>query len=123
MEWKQKNAGSKTNILVATGAAIFVLLSLKLATRYDGDATRVLGQVVTGIGFFGAGVIIRHGKNVRGLTTAATIWTSAAVGALAATGSFIEALICTSLIVMVNISLSFVDDWVEKKKSEQVSLR
>ncbi len=114
-EWKQKNAGLRTNILVATGSAIFVMLSLKLLAEQDGDVTRIVGQVVTGIGFLGAGVIIRHGKNVRGLTTAATIWASAAVGSLTAAGFLIESLICTGLIVLVNISLAYVDDWVEKK--------
>lgn len=67
-----KSAGLRTNTLVAVGACIFVLINVTL-TESSGDPTRIIGQIVTGIGFLGAGVILHRGVNVQGLTTAATI--------------------------------------------------
>ena len=72
-QWNNKSAGIRTNTLVAIGAALFVLLSINI-TKDSGDVTRIIGQVVTGIGFLGAGIIFKEGLNVRGLTTAATVW-------------------------------------------------
>jgi len=88
-QWHHKSAGLRTNTLVATGAALYVLLSINL-TAENGDVTRIIGQVVTGIGFLGAGIIFKEGINVHGLTTAATIWCSAAIGSMAAAGYFVE---------------------------------
>src|SRR6202035_5274009 len=80
-QWRQRLAGLRTNTLVALGAASFVVF----ASLFPGEAspTRVAAQVVSGIGFLGAGIIFREGLNVRGLNTAATLWCSAAVGLLA----------------------------------------
>jgi putative Mg2+ transporter-C (MgtC) family protein len=77
-QWRNRLAGLRTNTLVALGAASFVVF----AELVPGDAspTRVAAQVVSGIGFLGAGIIFREGFNVRGLNTAATLWCSAAVG-------------------------------------------
>ena len=72
-QWRQKQAGLRTNTLVSLGSAAFILLSLSL-TDSTGDPSRVAGQIVTGIGFLGAGVILRNGVNIQGLNTAATIW-------------------------------------------------
>ena len=96
-----KSAGLRTNTLVAMGACIFVLINVTL-TGVGGDPTRIIGQIVTGIGFLGAGVILHHGGNIHGLTTAATIWCSAAVGSLAGLGLYWETLICTLAVVIVN---------------------
>ena len=96
-----KSAGLRTNTLVAMGACIFVLINVKL-TGVGGDPTRIIGQIVTGVGFLGAGVILHHGGNIHGLTTAATIWCSAALGSLAGLGLYWEALICTLAVVIVN---------------------
>lgn len=101
-EFKKKDAGLKTNILVSIGACVFVLISLQFQLQSDVDVTRVLGQVVTGIGFLGAGVIIKKKDNIQGLTTAATVWCAAAVGALAAVGMFKELAAVTVLILIVN---------------------
>jgi len=90
-QWHHKSAGLRTNTLVATGAALFVLLSINLAQE-QGDVTRIIGQVVTGIGFIGAGIIFKEGISVHGLTTAATDWCSSAIGSLAAAGHFFETL-------------------------------
>jgi putative Mg2+ transporter-C (MgtC) family protein len=67
-QWRQKQAGLRTNTLVSLGSAAFILLSLSL-TDSTGDPSRVAGQIVTGIGFLGAGVILRNGVNIQGLNT------------------------------------------------------
>ena len=82
-QYRQRSAGLRTNVLVAVGAAAFVDLAERLAGP-DG-AVRVIAYVVSGIGFLGAGAIMKEGMNVRGLNTAATLWASAAVGACAGT--------------------------------------
>jgi putative Mg2+ transporter-C (MgtC) family protein len=71
-EWRQKTAGIRTNALVAAGAALFIMLGAII--QNDTSPTRIAGQIVTGIGFLGAGVMMRDGLNVRGLNTAATLW-------------------------------------------------
>ncbi|MEU0837229.1 MgtC/SapB family protein [Streptomyces sp. NPDC005969] len=96
-------AGLRTNALVAAGATLFVLYSEAV-----GDAsspTRVASYVVSGIGFLGASVILRDGTSVRGLNTAATLWCSAAVGVLAASGHLDLALLGTCAVVAVHLLL------------------
>ena len=112
-----KSAGFRTNTLVSVGAAIYVLINVML-TEKGGDPTRIIGQIVTGIGFLGAGVILHRGINVQGLTTAATIWCSAALGSLAGLGLYIELLISTVLIILVNTACKRADKWFmgERKK-------
>ena len=85
-QWRQRMAGLRTNALVAAGAAMFVMLTALTATA--DDSFRVAGQVVSGIGFLGAGVILRNGLNITGLNTAATLWCSAAIGTLAGYGMY-----------------------------------
>lgn len=104
-QWRQKNAGLRTNTLVAIGAASYVLLSIDLHSISGGDPGRVVAQIVTGIGFIGAGVIMKDGFDVRGLNTAATIWCSAAVGTLAGMGFLLEALVTTTAIVFSHVVL------------------
>ncbi len=116
-QWKQKNAGLRTNTLVAIGAASFVLLSIDLYSLYGGDPSRISAQIVTGIGFIGAGVIMKDGFNVRGLNTAATIWCSAAVGALAGMGFLFESLITTTFIVVTHIILRPISNRLSKLSS------
>ncbi len=101
-EWRQRLAGLRTNTLVSLGAAIFVVFEGQFI---DSGPTRVAAQVVSGIGFLGAGVIWKEGVNVRGLNTAATLWCSAAVGLLAGAGSWRLAVLAAALIVGVNIVL------------------
>lgn len=88
-EWTRHDAGIRTNTLVALGACLFGLASLHVYPGPDGDSGRVAAQVVSGIGFIGAGVIIQRRARVMGLTTAATLWVAAAVG-LAAGGGHLE---------------------------------
>lgn len=103
-QWRQKSAGLRTNTLVSTGAAAFMLLSLSL-TGSSGDPSRVASQIVTGIGFLGAGVIMKDGMSVQGLNTAATIWCSAAVGSLAGVGLPIQAIVLTAAVVLTHLLL------------------
>jgi putative Mg2+ transporter-C (MgtC) family protein len=115
-QWRHKSAGLRTNTLVATGAALFVLLSVNI-THNNGDVTRIIGQVVTGIGFLGAGIIFKEGINIHGLTTAATVWCSSAVGSLAAAGYYVETLIGVLAIIIVNSLLMSVDKWLINRKT------
>jgi putative Mg2+ transporter-C (MgtC) family protein len=101
-QWRQRLAGLRTNTLVSLGAAIFVVFAGQFT---DTSPTRVAAQVVTGIGFLGAGVIWKEGGNIGGLNTAATLWCSAAVGLLAGTGHWAQALVAVSLVTVVNLVL------------------
>jgi putative Mg2+ transporter-C (MgtC) family protein len=102
-QWRQRMAGLRTNTLVAIGAASFVIF----AGLIPGEAspTRVAAQVVSGIGFLGAGIIFREGLHVTGLNTAATLWCSGAVGLLAGTGHPLHAALATSFVILVNLLL------------------
>jgi putative Mg2+ transporter-C (MgtC) family protein len=99
-QWRARMAGLRTNALVAAGATLFVLYS-----DIDGspNATQVAAYVVSGIGFLGGGVILRDGFHVRGLNTAATLWCSAAVGVLAASGRLLFAVIGTGTVIAVHL--------------------
>ena len=90
-QWQARRAGLRTNALVSIGAAGFVIFSTTLSS--DSSPTQVAAQIVSGIGFLGAGVILREGINVRGLNTAATLWCSAMVGTFAGAGELIASAI------------------------------
>lgn len=104
-QYRRKTAGIRTITLVSLGAFLFVSIS-NLSPA--GDVTRIAAQVVSGIGFLGAGVILRDGTNIRGLNTAATLWCSAAIGALTALGLLLEAIIGVIYILMANLFLRFI---------------
>jgi putative Mg2+ transporter-C (MgtC) family protein len=101
-QWQQKMAGLRTNALVALGASGFVVFSGLVGA---GDPTRVAAQIVTGIGFLGAGVILREGINVHGLNTAATLWCSAMVGTIAGAGFAGPALLAAAFVIGTNLLL------------------
>ena len=101
-QWHQKMAGLRTNALVALGSCGFVVFS---AMVEPGDPTRVAAQVVTGIGFLGAGIILREGINVHGLNTAATLWCSAMVGTFAGGGFWGPSLVAAGFVVGTNLCL------------------
>lgn len=102
-QWRQRLAGLRTNSLVAAGSSLFVLLSQMIPT--GGDQSRIASYVVSGVGFLGAGVIMRDGTSIRGLNTAATLWCSAAVGALAGFGLHIEATVGALAVVGMHLCL------------------
>ncbi|HEX2919579.1 MAG TPA: MgtC/SapB family protein [Bacteroidales bacterium] len=120
-ELQNKPAGLRTNTLVAAGSALFVLLSISISEQYGNvtDVTRIIGQVVTGIGFLGAGIIFKEGYDIRGLTTAATVWCSAAVGCFAGAGFFTETLIGVVAIIAINWLLFPLDILLSKKAKEK----
>lgn len=110
---RQRKAGLRTNALVALGAAAYMVFSMLV--EGDMSPSRVAAQVVSGIGFLGAGIIFRDGFNVHGLTTAATLWCSAAVGLLAGGGHWDFALVTTGLVVFVNFALRPFVQWMKRR--------
>lgn len=103
-QWRSRMAGLQTMALVSMGAALFLILGAYTFHR-DADPTRVAAQIVTGIGFLGAGVIMKQGLSVTGLNTAATLWATAAVGALAGAWMWREAIAGAGIIVAANTFL------------------
>jgi putative Mg2+ transporter-C (MgtC) family protein len=112
-QWRQRTAGLRTNVLVAVGAAAFVDLGLRTA-GVDGGV-RVISYVVSGIGFLGAGVIMKEGTQVRGLNTAATLWASAAVGCFAGARKPAEAVLVTLFVLAGNTLLRPLVDFVNRR--------
>ncbi|NMM09932.1 MAG: MgtC/SapB family protein [Polaromonas sp.] len=112
-QYRQRTAGLRTNVLVALGAAIFVDMASRLMGQ-DG-AVRVVAYVVSGIGFLGAGVIMREEGNVRGLNTAATLWCSGAVGACAGASLVVEAALATLFVLAANTLLRPIVDQINRQ--------
>ncbi len=112
-QWRQRSAGLRTNVLVAVGAAAFVDLGLRSAGADGG--VRVISYVVSGIGFLGAGVIMKDGPQVRGLNTAATLWASAAVGAFAGARLPAEAALVTAFVLAGNTLLRPLVEFVDRR--------
>ncbi len=117
-EWRLRSAGLLTNSLVAVGAATYVMASTILTTAL-GDPSRVLGQIATGVGFLGAGVIMRDGLNIHGLNSAATIWCSAAVGSLVGLGLISEAFIAAGIVVIINLCVRWIADMISRFAMKQ----
>jgi putative Mg2+ transporter-C (MgtC) family protein len=103
-QWRQRMAGTRTNALVAAGAAAFVMCGLLLGNDPSAKG-RIVSYVVSGVGFLGAGVIFKDGANVRGLNTAATIWCSAAIGALSGLGAVHLAFILAVAVLFTDMVL------------------
>jgi len=110
-QWRQRAAGLRTNTLVCLGAAAFVDLG---ATITPGS-TQIIAYVVSGVGFLGAGAIMKEGINVRGLNTAATLWCSAAVGACAGAGEMLDAVFVTALLIGINIVLRPLSRYIDRR--------
>lgn len=113
-EWRRKPAGLRTNILIALGSALFTTISLSVATEYGGS-DRIAAQVVTGIGFLGGGTILRSGKSVHGMTTAATIWVNAAIGMAAGAGLYALAIAATVITLIVLAVLPPVEAYFDRR--------
>jgi putative Mg2+ transporter-C (MgtC) family protein len=109
---RQRMAGLRTNALVALGAASFVTFSGLFPDEVS--PTRVAAQIVSGIGFLGAGIIFRDGFNVHGLNTAATLWCAAGVGMMAGAGAWEFALLLTAMVVFVNLGLRPLVKWLKR---------
>ena len=115
-QYRHKTVGLRTNVLVSLGSFMFVSVSFN---SLDSDYTRIAAQVVSGIGFLGAGVILRDGNRIKGLNTAATLWCVAAIGVLTAFGLIIEAAIGTLFILLSNILLRLISHKIMNKVKTQ----
>ncbi|MBT3394372.1 MAG: MgtC/SapB family protein [Waddliaceae bacterium] len=109
-------AGLRTHLLVGLGSGLFMIMSLLVANAASTDPGRIAAQIVTGIGFLGAGAIMKEGFSVRGLTTAACFWIVAAIGMAAGAGYFSLA-ICTTIIALLSLSVLRYFDKMYKKES------
>ena len=110
-QWRQRAAGLRTNTLVCFGAAAFVDLGLTIAP----GTTQVIAYVVSGVGFLGAGAIMKDGGSVRGLNTAATLWCSAAVGACAGAGELLDAVFVAVLLIGINSVLRPLSRYIDQR--------
>jgi putative Mg2+ transporter-C (MgtC) family protein len=109
-EVKRKPAGLRTNMFICFGAALFTILSDRLAGSYGGDHTRIAAQIIPGIGFIGAGSILHSRGSVSGLTTAATIFVVASIGMAAGGGLYLPAIFAT-LVILLALSIL---GWLER---------
>lgn len=115
-QFRRHPAGLRTNALVSTGAALFVALTGLLGD--DRSPSRIASYIVSGIGFLGGGVILKEGTTVRGLTTAAGLWCSAAVGTMAGIGFGLHAAIGTAFVLVVVLGLRPVARWIDARTSQ-----
>ena len=117
-QYRQRTAGLRTNVLVAIGAAAFADMGMRLLGPEG--ATRIISYIVSGIGFLGAGVIMKEGTHIRGLNTAATLWGSAAVGALAGAGMPGEAAILTVFVLAGNTLLRPLVNYINRQPMNEL---
>src|ERR1700744_5470090 len=110
-QWRQRAAGLRTNTLVCLGAAAFVDLGRTIAP----EPTQVIAYVVSGVGFLGAGAIMKEGANVRGLNTAATLWCSAAGGACAGAGALLDSIFVAALLLGINSALRPLSRFIDRR--------
>jgi putative Mg2+ transporter-C (MgtC) family protein len=125
-ELSGKPAGLRTNILICVGAAIITDLSIDVAGMGTGpiaDPGRIAAQIVTGIGFLGAGTIIQTRGGIHGLTSAATIWVVAAIGMLCGAGEYIAGIGSTVLVIVVLVLLGRFEEWVLERRRVRGSVR
>jgi putative Mg2+ transporter-C (MgtC) family protein len=129
-EYRERAAGLRTHMLVGVGSALFTIVSAYawgdfVFDRTRGttfDPTRIAAQIVTGIGFLGAGAIIRQGLSIRGLTTAAGLWVVAAIGMAVGAGYWPAALLGTGVVLVGLGPLRLAEGWVVKRRSEGGSI-
>jgi putative Mg2+ transporter-C (MgtC) family protein len=112
-EFHDKAAGFRTMILISVGATLFTVFSLRLAGEVGGDPVRIAAGVVTGIGFLGAGAILRDGGRITGLTTASTIWLAAAIGMGVGAGQWAFTTAATGIILVVLLLFPRVEFWID----------
>lgn len=125
-EHSRQPAGFRTHIIIAVGAALLMMLSIAVAGQYGetrGDAGRIAAQVVSGIGFLGAGAILKLGADIRGLTTAASLWTVAAIGLATGAGLFLPAAVAGAIILFTLIILEKLEDrWLPKQELKHIEI-
>jgi putative Mg2+ transporter-C (MgtC) family protein len=121
-EIRDKPAGLRTNILICVGSTLFMSISTQVAALLGGDPTRIAAQIISGIGFLGAGAVLHSHGFVLGLTTAATIWVVAGVGMALGSGMYTVAVFATAMSLVTLYLLSFIEDKVQGRKSYSYSL-
>ena len=121
-EIRDKPAGLRTNILICVGSTLFMSISTKVAEMLGGDPTRIAAQIISGIGFLGAGAVLHSHGFVLGLTTAATIWVVAGVGMALGSGMYVVAVFATGMSLVTLYFLSFIEDKIQGRKSYSYSL-
>lgn len=123
---RRKSAGLRTNVLVCLGSCLIMVMSVELYQGVEGktnaDPARLAAQVVSGIGFLGAGAIMKEGLSVTGLTTAACLWVVAGVGLAVGAGFYAGALMSTALVFVTLGRLSRIDDWVDHEKNLSLNI-
>ncbi len=117
-EFRDKDAGFRTLIFICVGAALFTMFSLKLAGP-DNEPTRIAANIVSGVGFLGAGVILREGVRIKGLTTASTIWLTAALGMGIGGGQFALIGAAVAIILVVLWVFPRFEHWVDNLREER----
>ena len=126
-EWSGKAAGFRTNLLICVGAALLTDLSLVVAAGaragVPADPGRIAAQIVSGIGFLGAGTIIQSRGSVTGLTTAATLWVVAAIGMAVGAHAYAEAVGATVLVIVTLLILARIEPWVGQHEQHDVTVR
>ena len=118
---KHKPAGLRTNILICLGAAVFTIISREMASGSQDTITRIAAQIVTGVGFLGAGVVIQDRGGIHGLTTAATIWLMASIGMACGAKFYGLAIFSTILALVVLVGLGRVDKYLERNDEQHKS--
>ena len=121
-EIRDKPAGLRTNILICVGSTLFMSISAKVAQILGGDPTRIAAQIISGIGFLGAGAVLHSHGFVLGLTTAATIWVVAGVGMALGSGMYLVAVFVTAMSLVTLYLLSFIEDKIQGRRSYSYSL-
>ena len=109
-ELRHKPAGLRTNMLICVGAALFTVISYQMASTVGGDHTRIAAQIIPGIGFIGAGVVIRERGAILGITSASTIFVIASVGMACGAGMPVTAIFTTMLLLSALVVLGFAED-------------
>lgn len=113
-EYRDKDAGFRTLMFICAGSAMFTIFSVRISSASGGDPARIAAQIVSGIGFLGAGVILREHGEVRGLTTAATIWLTAAIGVGVGSGQYLFSALSTATFLLA----LFAFPYIERKMSQ-----
>ena len=113
-ERKNKVAGLRTNVLICVGSTIFTIVSFLSANYYNVDPTRILSTIVTGIGFLGAGVIMKHEDRIIGMTSAAFIWAISAIGILCGMGFVISPILLTIGLLTVSVNFEKVERYIKR---------
>ncbi len=114
------DAGLRTHILVCLGSAGVMIMSEAMHIDFGGDVMRIGAQVVSGIGFLGAGCILVHGKRIRGLTTAAGLWATACLGLIVGAGYYFTGLIMVALMISAMLVLHPVTNYLQKRANKRV---